>query len=335
MVNLDNHGLTWTIDKDTIIPDDYRRRISSGDIIDSKIEVNRKDGTIHNYSATGKFINKGAYGRVFETINLNTGELCIVKVIKMRSDLDLKHVIIEAIIQIIVYEETKESAYPELELFGPFTAKIFDICYNSKKRECYIFSERLSYTFDKYIKHIAGLNGPKYEKCVDVSKMLIKIATILSELHKKIKLNHLDLKTDNCMMVTKHYIMPRLIDFGLSSIEYNGTIINANIKYINSDIEGRDMGQMIYYIMRYSGNIFQKEFCDVMERLLRFEKNGKNYSLLKDNICKNWKNTYLHFRQEQNCPNSKPEIVKRTLEAYLNYEAWHLELAYTEPVINF
>ena len=165
--------------------------------------------------------------------------------------------------------------------------------------------------------------------------MLIKIATILSELHKKIKLNHLDLKTDNCMMVTKHYIMPRLIDFGLSSIEYNGTIINANIKYINSDIEGRDMGQMIYYIMRYSGNIFQKEFCDVMERLLRFEKNGKNYSLLKDNICKNWKNTYLHFRQEQNCPNSKPEIVKRTLEAYLNYEAWHLELAYTEPVINF
>jgi hypothetical protein len=334
MLDLRPFGLNWQLDpanKDSIVPSDYLRRISIFD----NWRVTKPNGDLTVYHK-GKFLGEGTFGAVSEctrtTSDGRTSE-CVVKSIKDAGA--IKQAILETIIQIVIVEETKGVALADI--VGPFAPMVFDIAYEPHTNKCYIFSERMRKTIRDLVDGWKG--GVPDVNRVGIPIVLRNIATVLSELYKKLKFNHRDFKSDNCMYIrdAKGTILPRVIDFGFSCIEYKGLKINAKPSFRHCSVGGRDMSQFIYEVVHYNPWV-HPDIKDIAAALLTQRYAGKVCKPLKGNCdIKSWRNTYDFYNTlAGDNPNGHPLIVRKVFDAYIQGRApqpgfkygWQSELAY-------
>jgi serine/threonine protein kinase len=325
MFNLRQFGLNWEINpknKKSVKPTDFLKRMSNIEY-DKNTEIytiERPDNTQRIYTRTTK-LGSGTYGVVYLCTTEN--KVCIVKEIND----DIESVIMEAIIQIIIAETTKNSRYPSLHLKGPFAPTIYDIAYNTKTRTGYIFSELMHKTIDDLI--IGWKNEPKHITGIKLAHTYLCISTILEELYKKLEFNHRDFKSDNCMYIrdTEGYIMPRIIDFGFSCINYKGLTINTTNSFTYCGLKGRDMSQLIYETVFYNKTIIPSNIKKMANTLLTFKHDNKICHILEKNCgVSSWSNTYDFLNTQQENPNGDPKIVSRVMRDFLEGKDWTTRL---------
>jgi len=334
MLNLSPFGLNWTLNpanKDSVVHPDYLTRMSTI----NAWNVTKPNGDVTSYTK-GKFLGEGTFGQVFEcTRTTSDGQVseCVVKSIKDAGA--IKQAILETIIQIVIVEETKDVVLSDL--VGPFAPRVFDIAYNPATSNCYIFSERMRKTVRDLVEGWKG-GAPEVNR-VGIPIVLRSIAIVLSELYKRLKFNHRDFKSDNCMYIrdAKGTILPRVIDFGFSCVEYKGLKINAKPSFRHCSVGGRDMSQFIYEVVHYNPWI-HPDIKDIAAALLTQRREGKVCKVLKGNCdVKSWRNTYDYYNtQAGDNPNGHPLIVRKVFDAYISGQVaqpgykygWQSELAY-------
>jgi len=334
MLDLSQFGLIWQLDptnKDSIVPSDYLKRMSTF----NNWKITKPGGDVTAYTK-GKFLGEGTFGQVFEcTRTTSDGRTsdCVVKSIKDAGA--IKQAILETIIQIVIVEETQGVVLTEI--VGPFAPRVFDIAYDPATSKCYIFSERMRKTVRDLIE--GWKSGAPEVNRVGIPIVLRSIAIVLSDLYKRLKFNHRDFKSDNCMYIrdAKGSIMPRVIDFGFSCIEYKGLKINAKPSFRHCSVGGRDMSQFIYEVVHYNPWV-HPDIKAIAEALLTQRYAGKVCKPLKGNCdVKSWRNTYDFYNTlSGDNPNGHPLIVRKVFDAYIKGQApppgyksgWQAELAY-------
>ena len=336
-MDLEPFGLDWRIDpknQNSVIPADFLTLISTaGCFIDENgvysFDIKRPNGQINQYTL-GNHLGSGTFGAVYECFGSN-GQEYIVKTIKLEGTrLDVKSVIIETIIQIIVAEETKDSNYPELKIKGPFAPLVIDVGYDPVDNACFIVTEKMRRTIFSLIDSWKSLNRSTVG--YSIAYLFIRMNKILEELYAKLQFNHRDFKRDNCMYIRDESgnIMPRLIDFGFSCINFRGLIISAgshmHFRYCN--LMGRDMAQFMYETVKYNPWL-PSSFKNVIDALLTYNRGGKVVKILKE--VNRWSNTYFFMNSAREVTNCEPVILDKVLTAYTNNLDWKKELAYIKP----
>jgi serine/threonine protein kinase len=340
MLHLAQFGLNWSINTEdagtTVIPDDYKTKISVVSTLGSDYTVSRPDGTKHIYRK-GTKLGAGTFGEVSECSLVDkVGGVAgpgdyIMKEMRFDDERDLKNSLRESIIQVIIAKETERSEYPEFNLKGPFAPRVYNFAYNAATDKVYIFAERMRKTVRDLVKGWeAGAESGR-----DVAVMLLRVAIVLSELFNKFGFNHRDFKSDNCMYIrdAAGNIMPRVIDFGFSCIKFNKLTINTNMRHFRyCSIGGRDMTQFIYEIAKYFPNV-TKKFAPVARALLTFKRGDKVCDMLRGDCgIGRWGNTYdfVNTQSGQN-PNGHPGVVRNVCNAFIKGEDWKARLLWPRP----
>ena len=321
MFDLRPFGLDWQINPKnprSLKPTNYLSKISETyySMWSDEYVVKHPDNTTHTYKK-GKKIGSGSYGDVY--LCTKDDKTLIVK--EIHDDID--SVILEAIIQILVAESTKNSRYPSLHLKGPFAPLIFDIGYDENTNTGFIFSELMHKTIQDLVEGWA--DEPEKEISTKLAHTYLCISTILNELYEKLEFNHRDFKSDNCMYVRDEdgYLMPRVIDFGFSCLKYEGLTINANKSLKYCGIKGRDMSQLIYEITFYNQEFIPADMIEIAQKILTFKHERKVCSILKKNCgVKSWSNTYDILNSKEENPNGDPQIVTKIMKSYLDNKDW-------------
>jgi serine/threonine protein kinase len=320
----------------TVIPDDYKTKISVVSVLGSDFTVSRPDGTKHIYRK-GIKLGSGTFGEVSEcSLVPKVGGVAgpsdyIMKEMRFEDERDLKNSLRESIIQVIIAKETERSEYPEFNLKGPFAPRVYDFAYNADTDKVYIFAERMRKTVRDLVKGWVT----SAESGRDVAIMLLRVAVVLSELFNKFGFNHRDFKSDNCMYIrdAAGNIMPRVIDFGFSCIKINKLTINTNMRHFkHCSVGGRDMTQFIYEIAKYFPNVLKK-FEPVSRALLTFKRGNKVCDILRGDCgVRRWLNTYdfVNTQSGQN-PNGHPGVVRNVCNAFLKDEDWKAKLIWPRP----
>ena len=313
MFDLSQYGLNWQInpkDPKSVLPTDFLKRISQIDY-NKDSDVYTIDSNKQIYTK-GQKLGSGTYGDVYLCTSNNK-----VLIVKEIHD-NIESVIMEAIIQIIVADTTKDSYYPSLHLKGPFAPVIYDIGYNTKTRTGYIFCELMHKTIDDLIK--GWTNEPKKQTSLKLAHTYLCISTILAELYEKLEFNHRDFKSDNCMYIrnTTGYIMPRIIDFGFSCINYKGLQIKASDNFTYCGLKGRNMSQLIYETVFYNKRVIPADIKKIADKILTFKHKKQVCNILKGQCgVGSWSNTYDFLNTKQENPNGDPQVVMKIMRNYL------------------
>ena len=168
-----------------------------------------------------KSLAKGTYGEVSSASSPNNpGVKLVVKEINLEalahnsvSTVNYLHdVCVEVLIQILIYETTKELHFPEYKLTGPFTPKIY--YFGTDGVNAYIVSEQLPGS----LQQIVNSNPPQEM----LSLSILQTCKILEVLYSTLGFSHRDLKSNNILYkTTGSNLNIRLIDFGYSCAKLN------------------------------------------------------------------------------------------------------------------
>jgi len=242
-IDLNPYGLSWTLDP-IILPPDYQ--VAKVVRIKDKLMFAKPNGEQVSIHVENVEIGRGSYGRTWlSTTELDPGVPIVIKMIKKNKTIETD-VIKETLIQIIIYETTKDLVYPDFK--GPFCPKLY--LFGADNAYYYIVSERMEETFLSLF-----VDPPPIINTL-LKQMLVQLCTILEILYDRLKFNHRDLKPDNIMYVKRDgKFMIRLIDFGFSCLEYRGLNINPDSNTIKElfqrcFIETRDLHQMFHQLIQ-------------------------------------------------------------------------------------
>jgi hypothetical protein len=336
MLHLAPFGLNWSINTEdagaTVIPADFRTKISVVTVAGNDFTVSRPDGVKHVYKKGAK-LGAGTFGEVSECnlVGSAAGLTYIMKEMRFDDERDLKNSLLESIIQVIIAKETERSEYPEFGLKGPFAPRIYDFAYNASTNKVYIFAEKMRKTMRNLVQGWVG----GAESGRDVAILLLRVAVVLSELFNKFGFNHRDFKSDNCMYIrdAAGNILPRVIDFGFSCIKFNKLTINTNMRHFRyCSIGGRDMTQFIYEIAKYFPGVLNK-FAPVAKALLTFKRGQMVCDMLRGDCgITRWGDTYdfVNTKSGEN-PNGHPGVVRNVCDAFLKGDDWRSKLMWPRP----
>lgn len=252
-----------------------------------------------------KKLGSGSFGTTYKAIS-NEKEFAIKK-IKPRDARELWDSIKEVLLQILLYESTKDLSD------GPYVPQLFEIAYDAEKHVVYIIQELMDGTFESLINH-----RTKEENETQLLDDFEVIATQLEWLGKHLEFNHRDFKSDNIMykLSSKGYIL-RLIDFGMSCMTWKGIHLQASTNLFPSSHtcyrRSRDLTSLFYEITHYVKTHLSKKTYEFLHDFAKFRVNGKNINLVK-NI--EWQNTY-NFLNRKNVENPKtnPVRVQQTIKS--------------------
>ena len=319
-VDFAKYGLAWTID-DSVkkLPDSFFSNISSVTENGKKISFKKPDGGTINLQ-TVELLGQGSYGKAFLTDYKIDGINTIVKIIDTTEfrPSDYKTLVYdtlqEVLVQILIYESTKDMVFPEIGLQGPFCPRFF--CLGKSKDKIYILMERLDAEIITLLANKKKTSRWSLAPAKVIKVTTVQIAKILGVLYNKLQFNHRDFKPDNIMYtIIGGKMNVRLIDFGFSCLTYkNLKLYSTNpgtysTKLHHCRSRSRDMHSYFYYLMYYT------EYSKIQDCPLK--------RILKV-LCEtdsrppvNWANTYLAYN-EANANTSPAKTVNLDFDVVYN-----------------
>ena len=271
------------------------------------ILIARRNGSVLNIGndyGIVQLLGRGIYGETYKGYDDNNG-IFAVKIISSPSSLNL--VIKECIINILLGKESEGREN------GPYAPRFYKIGYNPITSEVYIVTELLTGTLHSFIK----ANGEQ-ENDKMLIDALIQVSEILLFFGDRLQFNHRDLKPDNIMFLKNSYgaYEFKLIDFGLSCLNYNGLSIVAT-KFFKNKIcykKDRDMPQLLYAIISFYGSSISDNLFKTINRMLLAYSNGSKQYM---KYLPTWLNSYNYLnRSNITVPTGEPVAVKRILQNY-------------------
>jgi serine/threonine protein kinase len=252
-----------------------------------------------------KKIGTGSFGTTYKAVSKN--KVVAIKKIKPRDARELWDSIKEIILQILLYDSTKDLSD------GPYVPQVFELAYHAKKDILYIIQEMMDGTLESLINHRS-----KEENEIKLLDDFEVIATQLDWLGTNLQFNHRDLKSDNIMYKnnSKGYTL-RLIDFGMSCMTWKGIHLQASTNLFPSSHmcyrRSRDLTSLFYEIAHYVKKYLSKKTFDFLHEFVKFRVNGKNTNMLKE---LDWQNTY-NFLNRKNVENPKtiPSTIRKTIKS--------------------
>ena len=153
--------------------------------------------------------------------------------------------------------------------------------------------------------------------------MLLQISHILHFFGDTLQFNHRDLKDDN-IMYTKigDKMIYKLIDFGFSCLQWNQLQIKTSLQFpIERPCfkEGRDLAQLIYYLIYFQGYNFSPRLNEWMRSRLFVNYSGSRVSLsnwISTSKEIPWPFTYGFFnRNTVRFLKSNPQQIRNSIHA--------------------
>ncbi len=281
----------------------------------------RTQGRFDLHSGTysmGPELGRGTYGITYQAIHTMTNQVYLIKVIHLNRTNLLQNTIKECIIQILLEKAS------EKEFMGPFVPRLYEIAYDPVRNNILLRMERLHGD----LRSIYLAATPEQNDII-IPQTVGNLAHILNFFYEKLKFNHRDLKADNVayVLTPKGDHIPKLIDFGMSCVTWNGIRIAGASYFRITDkcyIPTRDMTQFLFellvsrYPMTPRLNAFIKD-------LLTFPIDKGTCKLYEG--CKykrrevgrlDWNNIYefLNSHQIKN-PNGVPAVTYRRMLEFL------------------
>jgi hypothetical protein len=316
LIDFSKYGINFDYTPDTKkLPESIKNNILPVVFTNKTVTFTKGDDSEISMNLKTK-LGAGSYGEAWDTdTEIEKGMPLIVKVIsaahiKNRNRLaNYEYDIVqEVLIQIILYESTKNISLPEINLIGPFVPKLFLIGKDSKN--FYIVSEKLD---DSLFTILHGSNKIPTTEFIKTSTL--HLSKMLIILYEKLKFNHRDLKADNIMYkIIDDKINVRFIDFGFSCIKYNNLFLSAisgevyaSKLHCNSKI--RDMHAYLYSLLNYS--VYRKTKCPI-KRLI-------NALIVIDDaeLPESWSNSYNRF-DKYNDNNNKMSALNSSCDVVFN-----------------
>jgi hypothetical protein len=266
-------------------------------------------------------LGRGTYGEVYTATRQSDGAEVVVKVTR---GTNIRDVVKETIINILIVKETEGLSYPAIHLTGPFAPCIYDFGYDTAAGTGFIISEKMRATVN------SALSNARLDKTYlsTFFKMaLLQLSVILKDMGRLLRFNHRDFKSDNCMYVrdAAGNISIKLIDFGFSCITYNGMYIagNGGYSFKHCNVPGRDLTQFIYEIYKYHPYM-PAEIHEFIEALLTFPVGKRTFKMYSGRgRVKDWRNTYDFLNDKtvvnQNC---LPENLYHIALAFFEKKPW-------------
>ena len=250
-IDLNPYGLGWTLDptKSVVVPQDYRTSIVSKSLMGNTLKFTKPDGKSVSIVLNRTVLASGTFGSTFTTdTELEPGIKLVVKLIARSDQYTTVDVITESIVNIILYEVSKDVVHPEVA--GPFVPKLY--LFGKDNNYYYLVLERLE---TKWLDDIKATNNPQ-----TLVQPLLQVTQILKTLYERLRFNHRDFKPDNIMYKTvagkKQF---RLIDFGMSCLNYGKIHVEPTNSYITSSnglrtcfSPSRDLSALMLYILDYT-----------------------------------------------------------------------------------
>ena len=252
-----------------------------------------------------KKLGTGSFGTTYKAISKD--KEVAIKQLRPQDDRELWDSIKEVILQILLYDATKD--LPD----GPYVPQVFEIAYSRTKNKLWIIQELMDGTFESLINH-----RTKEENETHLLDDFEVIAKQLEWLGTHLQFNHRDLKSDNIMykLSSKGYVL-RLIDFGMSCMTWKEIHLQASTNLFPASHtcyrESRDLSALFFEISEYVKSHLSKETRNLLHEFVILHVNGKNMNMLKE---LEWRNTY-NFLNRKNVENPKttPISVRRTIKS--------------------
>ena len=240
----------------------------------------------NNYSNTDteydiiKVIGAGTFGAISECANVETCKPVAIKVIRFLPkngpiEFQTHNFLKECIIQIILASVSKQLGFPNGGVPEIYSVGFY---YDASGLNGIIVSELMKNTLRAYIE-----GKDKETNDIIIPDMLLQISHILHFFGDTLQFNHRDLKDDN-IMYTKigDKMIYKLIDFGFSCLQWNQLQIKTSLQFpIERPCfkEGRDLAQLIYYLIYFQGYNFSARLNEWMRSRLFVNYSGSRVSL--------------------------------------------------------
>lgn len=275
LYDFSSYGLDWRLtDKMTEMPAEFTESVWN---------VFKDSETVLRFTSLGgeeaslqinKSLAKGSYGEVSSATSQNKpGVKLVVKTISLEALVNnsvstvnyLYDVCVEVLIQILIYETTKELSFPEYKLTGPFTPKIY--YFGTDGLNAYIVSEQLPGSLQQIVN-----SKPPQET---LSLSILQTCKILEVLYSTLGFSHRDLKSNNILYKTiSSNLNIRVIDFGYSCAKLNGNKLMLKPSFTPSkhlhfsESITRDMHSLLYTLSYVSTLDPKLHIVNVMKAII-------------------------------------------------------------------
>jgi serine/threonine protein kinase len=257
-------------------------------------------------------MGKGTYGSAYLVKPNYENTTYIMKVVDVQSSKEIRDVLGEAIMNILLYEGTA------FEPNGPFVPKVYEIGITSDNKSVCVRYERMDNILTAYIeKHSISENE------ILIPQTLLQIIDMCELLETKFQFNHRDLKSDNIMYVLKDGKPQwRFIDLGASCMKWNGYIIDSKSIFKSErpcTHIGRDITFLVTEFVIDIRNI-SNSLRNLLKSFISFPIRGQVCALnslqCKHANYKSWNNLY-DLLNNSNVINPKFSMIKNQLLHYL------------------
>ena len=320
-VDFSKYGLNWKITPElTTMPLNFKDNISTVERKDKNKLIFTKPNGEKTTLQLQNILGAGTYGEAWSSDTLIEKDIPIVVKIISFNRLKEEYVngfvydtVQEALIQILIYEATKNIRIDKINLRGPFAPKFFLM--GRDNDAIYIVMERLHSNLFDMLKQKNKSTSWTPPTGAFIKNSTLQICKILQILYEKLNYNHRDLKPDNIMYnIIDGNINIRLIDFGFSCLKYKNMAITSvsetsyasELQHCDSSV--RDIHAYFYYLLHYT--YYAKMDCP-LKRVL-------NALMTSDQTPpKNWTDTYLVY-DEKNADTSKEKSLNLNPDVVYN-----------------
>ena len=291
-IDLRPYGLNWTLDPKNVEPIPASYIMASVAETPGSLTFSLPEWPAPQvFDINDKSGQSGSYGQIWSTRTVIDNTPLVVKYMTTSAGpLTDSEIITEVLIQLIIYEQTKEKRDPDTGVIAPYCPRLFMV--GKARRGYYIVMEKIDFTIKQILKH------ENYRPTV-VKSIMCQTATILSTLYSELGFNHRDFKSDNimCKVVGKKYVV-RFVDFGFGCLTYGKTKIQGDNSYVSHcNSQSRDMNALLYYFINHGPG--PSPIRSIFSVLIDY------YGVRP----REWKNTYTYYNTAPENPNTNPTVV--------------------------
>lgn len=263
--------------------------------------------------ALKKKIGQGSYGVIYSAEK--DGKVFAVKAQLYQTPAELQMMLTEAVINIIVQDATSGAAGDD-----SYVQKFYEVGIDTEATLIYMRLELLDGTLFDYV---AGHTPEENDRIIP--ETIITIAKMLETLHKKLQMNHRDMKSDN-IMFTEVRGKPKwkLIDLGMACLTYKSIPISSSTFYSPErpcDRSSRDMSFFILELLLDLSDFISKPLYKHLQQLVTLDVKGTSCDL--SDYCpkiglRKWLNSY-NFLNRANVNNPKVAYapLMKSMKSYL------------------